>query len=88
MNLARFCNAATRWPSKNAADFLKIDFQTEKGAQDVPNVLIIVTLEIEYGVNGDLIIIYPKAYSIYFRGTGNRVDLLLSLELTGKDSLD
>ena len=25
--------------------------------------------EIEYGVNGDLIIMYPKPYSIYFRGT-------------------
>ena len=27
--------------------------------------------QIEYGVYGDFILIYPKPYSIYFRGTIN-----------------
>ena len=30
---------------------------------------IVLLKQIEYGVYGDLIIIYPKPYSIYLRGT-------------------
>ena len=31
--------------------------------------IILTTTQIEYGIYGDLMIIYPKPYPIYLRGT-------------------
>ena len=45
------------------------DWQAERESSKVGPGPIVPLKQIEYGVYGDLIIIYPKPYSIYLRGT-------------------
>ena len=63
--------ALSSGPSNLETNILKIGGAVMKtvGPELSQNRSIVPLKKIEYGVYGDLIIIYPKPYSIYFRRT-------------------
>ena len=53
---------------------------TQEACSSAPRSWVIIPLKsIEYGVYGDLIIIYPTPYSIYLRGTILITPLVISI---------